>query len=125
MLLVKPCYRPYWQLPGGLVEHNEPPQRAAGRELGEEAGLPIDVPDRLLVVYWMPARDDRPAPMINWTFHASIVHSAPQVVSPDEIIDVQFVPWDKAEKLLSDEDAPRLPAARRALRQGSTVYVGG
>ncbi|WP_157419968.1 NUDIX domain-containing protein [Actinomadura kijaniata] len=125
VLLVKPSYRPYWQLPGGLVKRNEPPQRAAARELGEEAGLSVGVPDRLLVVHWMPARGDRPAPMLNWIFHAPVVHGDPQVVSPEEISDVQFVPWEKAKKLLPDEDAPRLPAARRALREGRTVYVGG
>ncbi|MGK5557998.1 NUDIX domain-containing protein, partial [Actinomadura kijaniata] len=124
-LLVKPSYRTYWQLPGGLVEHDEPPQQAAARELGEEAGLSIGVPDRLLVVHWMPARGDRPAPMLNWIFHAPVVHGGPQVVSPGEISDVQFVSWDKAEAMLSEEDVPRLPAARRALREGCTVYVGG
>ncbi|MFI0356292.1 NUDIX domain-containing protein [Actinomadura sp. 9N407] len=123
VLLVKPSYRAYWQLPGGIVEHAERPQSAAARELSEEAGVVTAVPDRLLVMHWMPPRGDRPVPMLNWIFHAPAVQGFPKVVSPGEISDVQFVQWDQAEKLLSVEDAPRLPAARQALRQDHTVYI--
>ena len=41
LLLVKPSYKPYWSLPGGLVEAAESPQAACIREVYEEVGLNI------------------------------------------------------------------------------------
>jgi 8-oxo-dGTP diphosphatase len=39
VLLVKPTYKPTWQLPGGVVEASESPRSAAVREICEEIGL--------------------------------------------------------------------------------------
>lgn len=51
ILLIEPTYKPYWDLPGGLVERNESPAAAAAREVKEELGLVRPV-GRLLVVDW-------------------------------------------------------------------------
>lgn len=42
ILLVKPTYKPTWQLPGGVVEAGESPLAAAVREIREETGLVCD-----------------------------------------------------------------------------------
>jgi len=39
VLVVKPTYKPTWQLPGGVVEAGEGPKAAAKRELQEETGI--------------------------------------------------------------------------------------
>lgn len=44
-LVVKAHYKPYWSLPGGVIDHGESPRQAAVRELHEEAGLTIDGDD--------------------------------------------------------------------------------
>jgi len=49
VLLVKPTYKPPWEVPGGVVERAESPLAACRREVGEELGLDIE-PTRLLVV---------------------------------------------------------------------------
>ena len=46
-------FKPDWELPGGIVEPDEPPRRGAVREVPEELGLDLDV-GPLLVVDWMP-----------------------------------------------------------------------
>nr|WSX78650.1 NUDIX hydrolase [Streptomyces sp. NBC_00899] len=53
VLLVKPTYKPGWDLPGGMAEANEAPDDAARRELKEELGLDATV-HGLLVVDWVP-----------------------------------------------------------------------
>ncbi|MEU6848666.1 NUDIX hydrolase [Actinacidiphila alni] len=53
VLLVKPTYKPGWDLPGGMAEANEAPDDAARRELKEELGLDVTLRG-LLVVDWVP-----------------------------------------------------------------------
>ncbi|GAA0979257.1 NUDIX hydrolase [Nocardiopsis tropica] len=43
MLLVDPVYKPFWDLPGGMAEANEPPHNAARREVNEEVGLVVEI----------------------------------------------------------------------------------
>ncbi|MFI2790749.1 MULTISPECIES: NUDIX domain-containing protein [Streptomycetaceae] len=48
VLLVKPTYKPGWNLPGGHLDEGERPREACARELREEVGLDLEV-GRLLV----------------------------------------------------------------------------
>ena len=49
ILIVKPTYKDYWTLPGGVVEQNESPRDACMREVKEEIGIEI-VPKRLVCI---------------------------------------------------------------------------
>ena len=49
VLLVKPNYKPVWEIPGGVVEANESPKQCCQREVEEELGLHLII-GRLLVV---------------------------------------------------------------------------
>jgi ADP-ribose pyrophosphatase YjhB (NUDIX family) len=42
ILLVRPTYKPFWDLPGGYVEVGESPRQAAVREVKEELGIDVD-----------------------------------------------------------------------------------
>ncbi|GLF97478.1 NUDIX hydrolase [Streptomyces yaizuensis] len=57
ILLVKPTYKPGWQLPGGGARAGEAVTDAAARELAEETGLRLRV-SRFLVLDQVPANPD-------------------------------------------------------------------
>lgn len=51
ILLVKPTYKPGWEIPGGVVELNESPQKCCEREIQEELGLQRTTSGLLVVDY--------------------------------------------------------------------------
>lgn len=53
VLLVQTTYKQDWELPGGVVEADEPPRVGAEREVFEETGLRVSL-GQPLVVDWMP-----------------------------------------------------------------------
>ncbi len=54
VLLVKPNYRDWWSVPGGICEFGEPPHLGCRREVAEEVGIDR-APGRLLVHRLVPA----------------------------------------------------------------------
>ncbi|MGA4843727.1 NUDIX domain-containing protein [Streptomyces sp. G45] len=59
VLMVKPEYTEYWNLPGGHVDGEESPSVACAREVRRELGLDIEVRD-LLVVAWLDSGGQMP-----------------------------------------------------------------
>jgi 8-oxo-dGTP diphosphatase len=59
LLLVRSSYHPDWNLPGGSVRRDEPPEAAARRELIEELGLvaPVLHPAGVISGFWDGYRD--------------------------------------------------------------------
>jgi 8-oxo-dGTP diphosphatase len=51
VMLVKPTYKPVWEIPGGVVELNESPKQCCQREIREEIGLERKIGDLLVVDY--------------------------------------------------------------------------
>ena len=51
ILLVKPTYKPGWEIPGVYVEQYESPKQCCQREIREELGLNRKVGDLLVVDY--------------------------------------------------------------------------
>ncbi|MEU8134801.1 NUDIX hydrolase [Streptodolium elevatio] len=125
VLLVKPNYRPYWALPGGLVDEGELPHEACVRELREELGLTLGA-GALLAVDWAPAEGVRPRPMVNWLFDAGELDAdtiARIRLQEDELDDFALVAPDDAKDYLPGHTSPRVAAALTARRENRTVYL--
>lgn len=123
-LLVKPTYKPGWDLPGGMAEANEAPHEAAVRELNEELGLDVTL-RCLLVVDWVAPHgpwDDQ----LSFIFDGGTIdQKAAHDLCPhdDELSDLDFVTREQAEQLLPPRLARRFAAAVGALQEGSPRYL--
>src|SRR5438105_8627820 len=84
VLLVKPTYKPGWDIPGGYVEPGETPIEACEREIKEELGLDRNV-ERLLVVDWAPS--DREGDKVLFVFDGGKLDAdiATVQLPPDEL----------------------------------------
>ena len=51
LLILKPTYKDYWSIPGGIIDANESPREACIREIKEETGLNISSVKFLCVDY--------------------------------------------------------------------------
>ncbi|MGW0775733.1 NUDIX domain-containing protein [Streptomyces sp. NPDC002835] len=124
VLLVKPTYKPGWDLPGGMAEANEPPERAVVRELGEELGLDITLRG-LLVVDWVP-------PHGPWDDHMAFIFDGGTLNTDQaremhphdgELSEAVFVSLDRARESLGRRLRKRLDGAIQALEGGRPVYL--
>jgi ADP-ribose pyrophosphatase YjhB (NUDIX family) len=124
ILLVDPKYKPDWDMPGGMAEANEPPRRAAQRELKEELGLEIEITE-LLCVDWVSPHgpwDD----LLTFIFDGGVL-SADQVgaLTPrdDELAGWEFCTTDQAQQRLRPYAWRRVAIALDALKTGRARYL--
>lgn len=126
ILLVEPAYKPYWDLPGGVVNRDESPQAAAAREVKEELGLDVTV-GRLLVVDWFPPRPSATEALM-FVFAGGMLTDADTariVLQMDELRSWAWTSPPDADVRLAH--APllhrRIAAAFLAIRHGDTRYL--
>ncbi|WP_412540173.1 NUDIX hydrolase [Longispora sp. K20-0274] len=122
VLLVKPNYREHWNLPGGVLQGDEPPNRACAREIREELGVELVV-GALLVVDWVAPTDIRRA-WFGFVFDAGTV-AGPEEISlqADELDGFEFVTPAEAYTRLTGNTADRLRGALHAKVTGRTVNL--
>jgi 8-oxo-dGTP pyrophosphatase MutT (NUDIX family) len=106
-MLIRPTYKPHWDIPGGYVEPNESPYRACVREIGEELGITRRL-GSLLVVDWAPT--DQEGDKILYIFDGGRL-------SDDDLARVAFVDGEISEyRYLDATDIGNLVPARLARR---------
>lgn len=104
VLVVHDLFKASWTLPGGIVDADEDPRGAAGRETWEEAGVQVRV-DRLLGVF--AARfPDRLA--LVYAARPVGAAAAPQPVHAHEIGAAAWLPLDEALARLAPRHAQRV-----------------
>jgi 8-oxo-dGTP pyrophosphatase MutT (NUDIX family) len=123
VMLVKPSYKPYWDIPGGYVEPGESPRAACQREVLEELGIRVPVGD-MLAVDWAPhpAEGDKMLFIFDGGTLADEQLAAIQF-EDNEITEFTFATPDDIERLTIPRLARRLHAAVTAGVQQRPVYL--
>lgn len=123
VLLVKPSYRDYWQLPGGCIDDNESPGQAAIREVREELGLSLQqVTMRCLDYNNLPVKGES----YQFIFDGGVLDEqmiAQIVLEEKELVDFAFLPLEQAIPMLSEETQRRFRSAFDPKNQGRFVYL--
>ncbi len=124
LLVLKPPYKPTWDIPGGMVERDESPRLAAQREVQEEIGLLVE-PGSLLAVDWIPQAGDF-TEIVAFLFDGGVLAPADIdriVLQPTEVTSSRFVTLDEARHLLDPEQFARVAAGVRSRRTPEAVYL--
>ncbi|MCK9894397.1 NUDIX hydrolase [Frankia sp. AgB32] len=124
VLLVRPTYRPGWDLPGGVVEQDESPYAAARREVAEELGL-HRAPGRLLALDWVSPSPER-TEGITVVYDGGLVTPAQAAgirLPADELSDWTFVAPRRLAAFMEPRLARRVAACLTARRDDRAVYL--
>jgi 8-oxo-dGTP diphosphatase len=125
VLLVKPNYRDHWSLPGGILEHGEPPHVGCAREVAEETGLHVTV-GPLLVVDWAPPNGERPRPFVYFVFYGGETPADTEItLQEEELDDCTFVAAAQFSHYLPPFLEARYCAALHARTTGIPCYLPG
>lgn len=111
ILLIEPSYKKHFDIPGGVVEADEPPWRTAERELHEELGITRRGP--ALLVDYMPTTSEMPEG-IAWIFDGGRIDQAEVdhlVLTDPEVQSVGLFTIKEMERRVVPHLARRLTAA--------------
>ncbi|MFK0289137.1 NUDIX domain-containing protein [Streptomyces sp. NPDC090442] len=123
VLLVKPSYKPKWEIPGGYIERGESPLTACRREVQEELGITPGI-GPLLVVDWAPSEAE--GDKVLYVFDGGQLRPeqfAEIKLDPGELLAAEFQPAGDLEGLLIPRLARRVKTAITARAQGHTQYL--
>jgi ADP-ribose pyrophosphatase YjhB (NUDIX family) len=122
VLFVVPNYKPYLDIPGGIVEAGEPPSEAARREVAEEVGLELSV-GRLLVVDWSPGRGVW-SDQIQFVFDGGVMEPGVEIrPAADELTGFRWLRPEEAENELRPSLYRRIALAMDATNAGHTIHA--
>ncbi|MFF4816085.1 NUDIX domain-containing protein [Kitasatospora sp. NPDC001309] len=123
VLLVKPTYKPGWEIPGGYLHAGETPSEGAAREVKEELGITPPI-GRLLVADWAPHSTE--GDKLLFVFDGGVL-SADELdsitVDQVEIGEYAFHATDQLDEVLIPRLARRVRAACLARARSATVYL--
>lgn len=125
VLIVKPTYKPGWNLPGGRIDEGETPRRACERELLEELGVKV-APGRLLAHAYM-APPGQPGGHAYYVFDGGALTVEQQEairLQESELAECRFsFPADIAVENIPPSVRPLWSAALRARESGVPAYL--
>ncbi|WP_230878461.1 NUDIX hydrolase [Planomonospora sp. ID67723] len=123
LLLVRPHYKDYRDVPGGYIEPGETPFQACVREVHEELGIQPPIGD-LLVVDWAPHPQE--GDKVLFLFDGGILSPSMRDsirLGVDELAGYDFHPVEELPGLLIERLATRITAAVTARSLGRPLYL--
>lgn len=121
-LLVKPNYKEFWEIPGGMVNENESPQAACVREVKEELDLECD--PNLLLIMDFSKKNGIKGDSLQFVFFGGLLTNK-QIDSielqKDELNEFGFFDINNLP-VLNEKMKIRLPQAFRSLTEGKTIF---
>lgn len=124
VLIVKPSYRDYWLIVGGVVDDNESPKEACIREIREEIGFDVQGIEFLSVDYVFN-HDERGERLLFIFFGGVLNDSEIKNIKLDgkEIIDYKFIKIEEATAYLNPLATTRTIKSFEALKDGKVIYL--
>jgi ADP-ribose pyrophosphatase YjhB (NUDIX family) len=123
VLLVRPSYKPMWEIPGGYVEAGESPLDACKREVQEELGISPPI-GALLVVDWAPSPSEGDKVLYVFDGGQLPPQEADAIkLATDELLAAEFHPADAVDQLLIPRLARRVKRALVARTQSHPQYL--
>jgi len=120
LLVVKPSYKDFWSIPGGVVEDDESPLAGCRREVLEEVGLKLKKLDFVCLEYTC---DEKRGESLQFIFTTRL-QTLPKVkIDNKEIIEYKFVLEKEALRLIGGNLRRRLPKCLEAVRKGEVIYL--
>lgn len=124
VLMVDPVYKPTLEIPGGMVETDEPPLEACTREVREELGLDLPI-GRLLVVDWRP-RHGVWGDAILFIFDGGVLteHQIAAIsLQPEELRAIHRLAVEDIAGRVRPSMHRRITQAELAAKSGETLYL--
>ena len=124
ILLVKPTYKPGWEIPGGYVEQYESPKQCCQREIQEELGLNRKVGDLLVIDYNAETEVKSESLMFIFdggTLYPSEIKSIQLCL--DELSEFQFFKPGSLPVEMPDSLCNRVLSAWQQVQKGSGIYL--
>lgn len=119
LLVVKPNYKDYWSIPGGVIEKNESPRAGCFREIKEEIGMEVGNLEFLCVDY---KEDIDRGDNLQFTF-ISKISDGKITLQDDELDDYKFVDREEALELIGGGLRKRLPTCFEAIDNNKAIYI--
>jgi ADP-ribose pyrophosphatase YjhB (NUDIX family) len=123
VMLVRPTYKPHWDIPGGFVEPSESPYDACVREVGEELGITPPL-GGLLVVDWAPT--DQDGDRILYIFDGGTLADddlGSIAFADGEIDEYRYLSPSEVDGFASPRLARRIRTALDARHNGQAIYA--
>jgi len=124
VLLVKPNYKPVWEIPGGVVEQNELPKQCCQREVFEEIGLRREIGPLLVIDY--NSQCEPKTESLMFVFDGGVLLESEIMriqLQTDELIDFTFFSQDGLPEAMTETLKGRVLAAWQQRFKSQAIYL--